>query len=636
MIKQLVENHSGAFDRFLFVTAALFSLVEVLFLLGVIPPDLWRLETISMIFVFILGYLPLILKNITTGKAPAALWHLLVLCCGIASSVYLLSEISRLEWEYGSVWTSGDIIFGVMFIVAILELCRQSFGPALPLVALFFLSYTLFGHLLPSEFFGHTGFSFQRVVSFMYGPGAIFGVVMSVFVRIIFLYMLFGSFLTASGVGEYFVKFSMALAGGFRGGPAKVAIFASGLLGSINGNSVANVVTTGAVTIPLMKRVGYKPMFAGAVEAAASTGGQILPPVMGAGAFIMAEFLQLPYSEIIIAAAVPALLYYLGVYCMVDLEAVKDGLKGMSRQERPDFREVLKELYLLVPIVVLIYELVIVNASVIKSGLIAIAVCVIISWFRKDTRMGVKKIIYAMSDGGKGSVSIGATCATAGIVIGAVAITGLGVRFSSVVLNLAGENLMLVSLFTALICTVLGMGLPTTAAYIITSVIAVPAMVNMGVPALASHLFVFYFACISAITPPVGGAFYAGAAIAGAPLMKTGFNAMKLGVAAYVVPFLFIKSPLLLMKGPALEIIWAIFTGSIGVAVIAMAFQGRSYIGNISWYPWQRILFAAAFLNLITPGLHTDLYGFLLLSIGLVTHPGLLKLLVSKTKGLAR
>ena len=591
-----------------------FVLLEVSYLLGILPPNLWRFESGALIFLFILAYGPVLQENMKQRTFPNLIWNLFILLSGLGACIYLLIEIPRLQWYYGSTWTTLDIMFGTLLIIVLIDLCRKKFGWSLPIIAITFLCYTLFGQHLPEGFFNHSGFSFERTVSYLFGPGAIFGIVMSTFVNIIFVYMLFGIFLEKTGVGEFLVDLSFALAGRWRGGPAKVAVVASAILGTINGNSVANVATTGAITIPLMKKSGYKPAFAGAVEAAASTGGQILPPIMGAGAFLMAEFLQLSYSQVIIAATIPAILYFIGVFFMVDLEAVKTNLKGVD--ELPNIRQVLKKSYLLLPIVILVWALIIENMSVTKSGFLAIAACIVISWFTKDHKMGPKRILEGMAEGAKSTVGIGGMCAAAGIVIGTVSMTGLGNMFSSVIVNFAGENLLVVALFTALISIILGMGLPTTAAYIISMSVAVPALVALDVSPIAAHLFVFYFAVVSAITPPVGAAFYTGAAIAGANVMSTGINSVRIGLGAFTVPFFFIISPALLLDGDAFEITRGVITSLIGIAAVSMALQRVTFMGR-KIPILQSFVLVASFIFLIYPSLNTDLYGFILFIIGI-------------------
>lgn len=601
------------FEYFIVTLGAVLSIFVLANLWGFIEIDVWRFQAVILTGIFCLEYIPDIVKGqVSTARR---IFYIVTLAMGVIPQIYLLFNVPRMEWFYGSLWTPGDIICGTMAILAILLMTHKKYGLAMPIIAAVFIAYTLLGHFLPSDFMGHTGFSFSRMVSFTFGPSAMYGTIMITFARIIFLYMLFGAFLQVSGVGEYLIQGSLAVAGQFRGGPAKVAIVSSALLGTINGNSVANVATTGAITIPLMKRIGYKPHFAGAVEAVSSTGGQILPPIMGAGAFIMAEFLQVSYAEVAIAAAIPAILYYLAVFLMVDLEAVKVGLKGVPRAELPSMKMIIRKSVLIVPILLLVYQLIIAKTSVTVAGISAIACSVLVSWFAdKENRMGIKKVYFALYEGAKDSIAIASVCATAGIIVGAVSMTGLGTKFSSMVMSLAQGNMLLLGIFTALICLVLGMGLPTTAAYIITVTVAAPALIKSGVLPLAAHLFVFYYAILSAITPPVAGAAYAGASIAKAPVMRTGFTAVKLGIVAYLVPFFFINNQAIIAQGDAVTIIQSICTAVLGVTLIAMGAQNMTFRGkqpNII----MRAVYIIAALMLLDPGKTTDVFG-LILAIG--------------------
>ncbi len=605
-------------ERILTIIGVCTSLFAIVIGSGIFIFDLWTYKIIIIMAVLLMGYLPTII--VKKGEKTISKWiGLVFLLMGISSLVYLINQIPRLIMSYGSSWTNFDIIFGTMFILSILELTRRCFGPIMPAIGGFFLLYVIFGNHLPPNFFGHTGFSFERTISYMYGPAAIFGEIMTVFVNVVFIYLLFGAFLQYSGATEFFINFASSVAGKWRGGPAKIAVLSSALLGSINGNAVANVATTGAITIPLMKKTGYKPYFAGAVEAVASTGGQFLPPIMGAAAFIMAELLSISYAEVIVAATIPALLYFVSCLLMVDLEAVRLGLKGMDSKDIPDLKDVMKKGgHLLIPIIVLVYELIFIRMSVSRAGLIASGLLIAISSIRKETRMDLSKIIKALSEGARSSIGIAAVIATAGLIVGAVGMTGLGMRFSSVVLAVAQDNFYLVALLTALICIVLGMGLPTTAAYIISVSVASSTMLRIGVAPLAAHMFVFYYAALSTITPPVAASSYTAAAIAQSPIMKTSIYATMLGLAGFVVPFLFITSPALLMQGGVSSILCTSFTAVIGLAAVAMALEGVAFAGKIKWNLFQRILFAISFLGLIIPGTSTDLFGGILFIIAIL------------------
>jgi TRAP transporter 4TM/12TM fusion protein len=435
----------------------------------------------------------------------------------------------------------------------------------------------------------------------------------------IILFIIFAAFLQASKVGDYFVNFAFAAAGRARGGPAKVAIFASGLMGMINGTSAGNVVATGSLTIPLMKRVGYHKQTAGAVEAAASTGGQIMPPIMGAGAFIMAEITGIPYTEIAIAAIIPAVLYFVAVYFMVDLEAAKLGMRGMREDELPKFRDMVRRVFLFLPIVILIAAL-FMGYSVIRAGTLATAAAAVVSWLTPH-RMGPNSILKAFQIAGIMSIQIIAVCACAGIIVGVISLTGVGARFSSLLLDIADASQLIALFFAMCIAILLGMGMPTTAAYAVAASVVAPGLVQLGIPVLTAHFFVFYYAVLSAITPPVALASYAAAGISGANAMATSVTSFKFGIAAFIVPFMFFYNGNLLLQGQAVEVagemvhqapIWynlvrASITAIIGVYLLSCGVQGWFLSGRVAWF--LRAALIAAALLMIEGGLLTDLIG---------------------------
>jgi TRAP transporter 4TM/12TM fusion protein len=582
--------------------------------------DPWIFMALVMILVLVLGFVTIPSSPKYKGRVNKIDWILLAM--GVSACVYIIVEMDRLQWEYGSTVAPLDIVFSILLMISLLELVRRSFGWAMPTVALFFLAYAFFGHLLPPEYFGHTGLKVRNVIGFMLGPMAIFGTVMSAMVQIIFLFMMFSTFLQISGAGDFFTRLASSVAGRYRGGPAKISVFSSSLFGMISGSSVANVAVDGGITIPLMMKTGFKPAFAAAVEATASTGGQIMPPVMGAGAFIMAELLGIPYAEVIVAAAIPAILYYLGLYCMVDLYAVREGLRGLPQEQLGRSFQVLREgWHLLIPVVVLLYQLIIMGSSMSRAGLLSIASIIIVSWFRKKTRLGVYKVIEAMREGALSAVGIASICAGAGIIIGVVSISGLGIKFGSAVLALSGGSLLIVLLLTAVICMILGMGLPTTAAYIIAASVGVPAMARLGVNPLAAHLFVFYFACISAITPPVCVAVYTACGFSKTDVWGTGWIATRLGISAYVAPFIFVYHPVLLMKGSAFDIIYQFAMASIGVAAVSMAVIGTAYFGKIRWNILSRFFFLGSFFGFIIPSRVLDMFAALGVLAGILATP---------------
>ena len=509
-----------------------------------------------------------------------------------------------------------EIWVGAALIVLILEGTRRAVGLPIVLVAVSFLVYGLLGPYMP-DFLSHKGYSINRLVSYLvWTTEGVFGIPIAVSATFVIVFILFGAFLDKLGAGNFFIQLALALTGRRRGGPALTSVLASGLMGSISGSSVSNVVTTGTFTIPLMKRTGYSALFAGAVEAVASTGGQIMPPVMGAGAFVMAELLGISYTHVALAAAIPAILYFTSLGLMVYFEARRKKLSVLSADEIPRAKDTLRKGYhLLIPLAVLIYLLVVRQLSPMLSGFYAIcALVVTASLFIliREKRFPWREILSALEQGIITAVPVAFACASAGIVIGVVSLTGLGVRFTQMVIHLSGGVLWLGALLTMIACIILGMGLPTTAAYIITAVLGVPALTDMGVPLIAAHMFIFYFAIISFITPPVAISAYAASGIAGTNAMKTGFLSFKLGLAGFIVPFLFLYSPSLLLESSNWNIIIDSITAVLGITALAAALMGW-FFGDLPL--WLRPIFFAAAIALIVPIPWVGLLGGLPLSI---------------------
>ena len=538
---------------------------------------------------------------------------------GAAAAGYLLVNyeyvVSRelyitpiLPWEW---------VLAFAMVLLVLEAARRTNGWPLVIVAVAFLVYAFVGPYLPG-LLSHRGVPLTKLVDQLYlTTEGIFGIAIAVSSTFVFLFILFGAFLEKSGTGEFFINLSKALVGDMRGGPAKMAVVASGLLGTISGSAVANVVTTGTFTIPLMRRLGYTKNFAGAVEAVASTGGQIMPPVMGAAAFVMAEFTGIPYLKVCVHAAIPALLYYLAVGTMVHLEACKLGIEGLPRTELPALGTVLWfGWHLFMPLVGIVYFLM-QGYTPLLAGFYAVLLTIAISMVRRATRMTPRTVYAALEAGALSALPVAAACAAAGIVIGVVNLTGLGLRFSSIIINLSGGNLLAALMLTMFASLILGMGLPTTPAYVIQAALAVPALVNMGVPVIAAHMFCLYFAVVSAITPPVALAAYAGASLSGGDPMRTGFVATRLGVAAYVVPYMFVYGPALLIIGQPLEILLAACTAILGVIGLAVAAEGWLLCRLAVW---ERLLALIGALLLIKTGWATDLAGMALLGVVLASQ----------------
>ncbi|MGO2242643.1 MAG: TRAP transporter permease [Halomonas sp.] len=536
---------------------------------------------------------------------------LVLMVCALASAGYLLVAFNtNIRMSTGTSFAPSGISWAAIAgSLLILELTRRVAGLALVVISAVFLGYVFVGPYLPG-FLGYPGLSLQRFFSQVYTDAGILGPTTAVSSTYIILFIIFAAFLQASKVGDYFVNFAFAAAGRARGGPAKVAIFASGLMGMINGTSAGNVVSTGSLTIPLMKKVGYPARSAGAIEAAASTGGQIMPPIMGAGAFIMAEVTGIPYTEIAIAAIIPAILYFASIYFMVDFEAARKGMRGMRKDEIPLFSKLVKQVYLFAPIIILIAAL-FMGYSVIRAGTLATASAAVVSWISPN-KMGIRAILKALQIAGTMSVQIIAVCACAGLIVGVISLTGVGARFSSLLLGLAGVSQLLALVFAMLISILLGMGMPTTAAYAVAASVVAPGLINIGIEPLIAHFFVFYFAVVSAITPPVALASYAAAGISGDNPMGTSVASFKIGLAAFIVPFMFFYSPAMLMEGTPMEILRVGVTATLGIILLSGMVQAW-FFGPVN--VWQRLLMLVGAMFMIYGGIYTDVLG---LAIGIV------------------
>jgi TRAP transporter 4TM/12TM fusion protein len=549
-------------------------------------------------------------------KKRPSLFDLVFLLLSLGISVWIFAYSYQILERAGS-YQPFDVVTGSLLILLVLEAGRRSVGWSVPLVAIVFLMYALFGPYLP-EVLIHKGYSIKRLSTYIsLSTDGIFSIPLGVSAQFIFLFILYGAILQKSGAGKFFTDLAFSLTGWSRGGPAKAAVVSSCFFGMISGSSVANTVTTGTFTIPLMKKTGYPPHFAGAVEASASTMGQIMPPIMGAGAFIMAELLGIPYFKVCLAAAVPATLSFFAIFMQVHYRAVLMGIEGIPRSELPSLKTALIEgWHHLLSIVLLIYLLGL-DFSPERAVFWAILATILCSYLRKKTRMSLKDIVDSLRNGALGSVEVAAACATAGIIIGSITVTGLGLKFSSLIIDFSMGYLLLALPLTAIACLALGMGVPTTASYIIISSLAVPALINYGVIAIAAHMFIFYYATRADVTPPVALAAYAGAGIAGANPSKTGYTAFWLGMAGYIIPFMFIYGPELMLIGEPLSVLWAIITATLGIIFLAAALQ-RCMYQKMKWY--EITLFFSAAVLLIKPGMITDILGLILGGIGLASQ----------------
>jgi TRAP transporter 4TM/12TM fusion protein len=532
-------------------------------------------------------------------------WHDYVLAlASLAVLGYILFNVTALRLRAGTALAQpGDFYAALVGVILILEVTRRVAGLALVVIAGIFIFYSFAGPYLPG-FLTHRGYNAQRFFTYIFTDQGILGDPIAVSSTYIILFITFAAFLQASRVGDYFVNFAFAAAGRARGGPAKVAVFASGLMGTINGTSAGNVVSTGSLTIPLMKKVGYPARSAGAIEAAASSGGQIMPPIMGAGAFIMAEVTGIPYTQIVVAAIIPSVLYFASVYFMVDLQATRLGMKGLPKEELPIFKELLKQAYLFTPIIILVYAL-FAGYSVIRAGTLAMMAAAVVSWLTPH-RMGPQAFFRALDLAAKMALQLVAVCACAGIIVGVIALTGVGARFSSLLLAIAAQNQLLALFFAMCISIILGMGMPTTAAYAVAAAVVAPGLIALGIPVLTAHFFVFYFAVMSAITPPVALAAYAGAALAGSDPMRTSVESFRFGLAAFVVPFMFFYSQALLMQGTWAEILHVSVTAGVGIYLLAAAVQGW-FFGSLNAV--LRIILLIGALGMIKGGWSSDLLG---------------------------
>ena len=538
-------------------------------------------------------------------------WYdIVIMIAGTASFFYFTFNAYGII-QQGAKFETYQILIGLVGIAALAELCRRSVGLPILIVAAAFIVYALIWGLVNPTFMGRLNY---LVRSLFYSKEGILSTPINTCSKFIVVFIIFGAFLERTGIADFFIQAANAVVGGFSGGPAKVAVVASALEGMVSGSSVANTVGSGSVTIPLMKRTGYKPEFAAAAEASASTGGQIMPPIMGAAAFLMADYVAKPYSEIIVMAILPAILYFTGIFISVHLEAKKLGLRGVPRSELPRFGQLAKKLYLLLPLVILIY-LVSSNTKTIQTAAaIAIVAAVIVSLFNKGNRITPKRFLEALAAGGQGTISVAAACGIAGIIAGTITMTGLANVIINGIVALAGDQVIIALFLTMLCCIVLGMGVPTTANYCIMAATCAPILVRMGVPLVAAHFFVFYFGIVADLTPPVALAAYAGAAIAQSNPMKTALQSTKLAIAAFIVPYAFALNPVMLfidVTGP-MQVVSIIITSLVGIFGVASALEGYIFV---KMNPVQRVMAAAGGLLLIDPGVLTDIIGIALVAV---------------------
>ncbi|MSP48554.1 MAG: TRAP transporter permease [Alphaproteobacteria bacterium] len=577
-----------------------------LVVLNIHPIDPWVFRTFHICIGSVIGFAIYGARASEPRDSGVPWYDWAMMAASVAILAYITVNLDELLFRAGVLPTTWDLVVGASGTFMVLELTRRSAGLALPILACMFILYAFVGPWMPGVLH-HNGISADVFFSYIYSMQGIHGITTDVSATYIILFIAFACFLNASKAGDFFNDLSIALVGWARGGPAKVAVVSGILFGTISGSAVGNVVASGMITIPMMRRVGYDRSTAAAIEATSSTGGQITPPIMGAGAFIMAEILGIPYTDIAVAAIIPTLLFYIACYVHCDLHARKNDLHGIPRDELPTILSVLRRGHMLVPIVLLIV-LMLNGYSVFRAGSVGIIAAVVASWLSgRAERMGPRAVLDTLSLSAREAIQLMAICACAGIIVGVIALTGIGGRFSNMVLGIAGESRFLALVFAMLIALVLGMGMPTTAAYAVAASVIAPGLAQMGIPPLTAHLFIFYYAVISAITPPVALASFAAAGMANADPWKTSFIALKLGLATFIVPFMFVYGPELLFQGEWLDIAGVLISASFGVFLLASSTEGWYAAGRIGW-PARAVLFVSA-LCLIVPGLVTDLIG---------------------------
>lgn len=531
-----------------------------------------------------LGFVLVILFLLNSAKRKRISWYdcIMIAMC-FASTIYIVILGPTLA-EGSAYATNLDAFFGLCLFIPLVEGMRRTGNTVVIIIGAVFLAYAYFANYFPGMLWG-PGWGLRRLVSYFYiGNDGIYGEAMAVFTYILIPFLAFGAFLKATGISEFFVDVANSLTGWSRGGPAKAGVFGSSLMGMVSGSGMANVATVGTVTIPLMIKTGYKPEVAAAIEAAASTGGQIMPPVMGVAAFLMADYLGIPYVKVAASAALPAVFYYLFLFTKVDIEAKKAGLKGVPRNELPSFKEVMKKnWYYLIPVAGLVITLAVLSWRVELCAILGILLCFPISFIKKETALTPKRIVQALESAARGSISVGALCAGIGLIIGTFNLTGLGINLSNILVDLAGGNITILLILTAIIAIILGMGMPTAGVYLICALMLGPALIKLGLPPIAAHMFILYFGLASLVTPPVALAAYTAAPIAGANPFKTSWLAALISLPLYVVPFIFVNYPGLLLIGNAKDIIIAILVVLGALMGWFYAIEGHSFLSKIDW-----------------------------------------------------
>lgn len=571
---------------------------------------------LSSSFLFITVSLSLIqiLRKQNVSKVDQALVAVFMII-NVGTFLYVITQLDTLIYR-SAFPTMNDAVVGLLFLIVLMEICRRRTGWVIPTFMTIVVLYAFWGHHLPG-ILQHSGFSFQRLMGFIFGPEGIYGMPVSVTLRYVMIFILFGAAYEKAGGDTFIIELAKALAGRTAGGAAKIAVLASALFGSINGNPTANVMATGVLTIPLMKKSGFNAKYAGAVEATASTGGQILPPIMGAAAFLMAEFTATPYYSLILIAAIPAILFFVSVFWMVHLEAKKQNLKPMPAEEIPSLKEVLRNHgHLLIPIIVIVVTLVFMRVSPLRSAFYGLVSIVAVSWFKKHTGLGFREIADALKSGMEGVLLIAALTGVVGSLIAVLGLTGITISFGNMLMEFSGGILYLALPLGMLVTMVMGMGMPTTAAYLVGASVIAPALVKLGIGIIPAHFFILYYANFSNITPPVAFAAYAGASISKSSPMQVAVQAMQLGSLGLLIPYFFVFSPGLLLIGSTAEILIATLTSFVGIFALGIGIVGV-FFTKIKM--WVRLLLSFGALLMLHQNLYTDFIGFCIIIVLLIT-----------------
>jgi len=592
------------------IVMTLFHLV----VLNFYPISADKFRTIHLLFVLMIVFMtyPAIQKNRAGNKGSLGINNAVLITLSVVSVLYASAELENIL-ERGGIWTThADILMGMLTILCVLEGTRRSNGIALPIIALVFVAYGFFGQHIPGML-GHTGYSLKRMITTLYTYDGIFGTALDTAATFVAMFIIFAAFLEKTGAGEAFLDLAKAVAGSKRGSPAKVAVIACALFGTISGSAVACVAATGSIIIPLMIKMEYDKTFSAAAVSAAAIGGQIMPPVMAAGAFLMAEFLGVPYIEVIRAAIIPALMYFFTIWISIDCVAAKVGLSGLKKEELPRLWAVLKKDWsLFLPLVLLIVLLVVFKYSAIKCAFYSMIASIVVCLTDKDRRMSFKVICDTLVASAKGIAPTACACACAGIVIGCINLTGLGLKISSIIIGFSGGRVIFALLLSMATAVIFGMGLPTTVSYLLCVSVLSPVLINMGIAPMAAHMFIFYFACLSGITPPVALAAYTAAGIAGTSPIKTASQGSMLAIVAFFVPYMFVFNTAFLLDGTLPEIIWAVIIGIATCYAIAAGVQGFMVIRlGVVW----RILFGGCTVLLFVQNRVMDIAGLIMFAL---------------------